>query len=229
MNKKRYFIFFGLCVLFTFIIISIVYARIDYYIVSTESMLPTIKPGDYILVREFNHDSDTISDNSLLKNKILVIKKPVIEDTLISKAAELDVFVKRCYGIPGDTVQISRKDLGYKVSNLKGQFNKNIFPHDSTIRWSATQFGPLWVPKKGSIILLNPKNIALYSSIMKYEGTSFIHSQGKYFLNGKYGDHYTFKNNYYFFLGDNFYSSEDSRFWGLVPEINLIGKVIKII
>ncbi|CAM3693504.1 signal peptidase I [Sphingobacterium prati] len=229
MNKKRYLIFLGLCVVFAFIIISIVYGRIDYYIVPTESMLPTIKPGDYILVKEFNRDSDTISDNSLLKNRILIIKRPVTEDTLISTRAELDVFVKRCYGIPGDTVKISRKDLSHKVRNLQGQFNKNIFPHDPIIRWSVHQFGPLWVPKKGGKILLNPKNLALYSSIMKYEGNSIIRSGGKYFLNGEYVNHYTFKNNYYFFLGDNFYSSEDSRFWGLVPEINLIGKVIKII
>ncbi|MDQ1151236.1 signal peptidase I [Sphingobacterium zeae] len=229
MNKKKHSIVLGLFVVFACIIISILYSRIDYYIVSTESMLPTIKPGNYILVKVFNHDSDPINDNYLLKSRILVIKKPVTEDTVISKGAALDVFVKRCHGIPGDTIRISRKDLVHKVSNLRDQFNKNIFPHDSTIRWSATQFGPLWVPKKGSTILLNAKNIVLYSSIMRYEGASFIQNRGKYFLNGKYVDHYTFKNNYYFFLGDNFYSSEDSRFWGLVPEINLIGKVIKII
>ncbi|MBN2522152.1 MAG: S26 family signal peptidase [Bacteroidales bacterium] len=47
--------------------------------------------------------------------------------------------------------------------------------------------------------------------------------------NNKRIDRYAFKYNYYFMVGENFYHSEDSRYWGFVPDVNIIGKAVVIL
>ena len=51
---------------------------------------------------------------------------------------------------------------------------------------------------------------------------------GKFFLNGKEVTAYTFKMNYYWMMGDNRHGSQDSRFWGFVPEDRVVGKAALI-
>lgn len=109
----------------------------------------------------------------------------------------------------------------------KGVTFVDIFPHDTTLyKWNRDFYGPLKVPAKGLTVPLTPGNVALYSeAIQKYEGNKNVVVNGyQISIDGKAITSYTFKQDYYFMMGDNRHNSADSRFWGFVPSDHIVGK-----
>jgi len=96
--------------------------------------------------------------------------------------------------------------------------------------WSLDDYGPLPIPKKGQTITLSPANAAIYFKIVaRYEHNEGVTWQnGMIYQNGKMLTSYTVKQNYYMMMGDNRHNSEDSRFWGFVPEDHVVGKAVLI-
>jgi signal peptidase I len=205
------------------------------YLVPTPSMEPTIMSQDLIVA---------INPNALKR------KTPVRDEVwLFSKPRESNdsnlILVKRLYGTPGDTIQLVKGNITVNgVSNSKAKLLANsisaesfpypsqkIFPNDTSILpWSALDFGPLWIPKKGMAIELSTLSILLYSRYILYESPNLSLTQNGIITNG--GNElteYTFTTNYYFACGDNLAFSTDSRHWGLVPESHLISKANRII
>ncbi|HEX5652935.1 MAG TPA: signal peptidase I [Chitinophagaceae bacterium] len=100
-----------------------------------------------------------------------------------------------------------------------------VEPYVLQNKWTLDNYGPIWIPQKGASIDLNDSTYSIYQrAIRVYEKNEFEKRDGQFWLNGKPVTQYTFKMNYYWMMGDNRHGSQDSRFWGFVPEDRVVGK-----
>ena len=121
---------------------------------------------------------------------------------------------------------------GIEVEVYKNSIEpKKLFPHDSKHfgTCSVDDYGPIWIPKAGVTIDINDSNISLYRRVISvYENNKLEERDGIIIINGEPATQYTFKQDYYWAMGDNRHNSEDSRMWGFVPFDHIVGKPLFI-
>ena len=110
-----------------------------------------------------------------------------------------------------------------------GKAGGNIFPQSPLYPWNNDNFGPIYIPGAGDQVALTPETLPLYKKIIRdYEGNTVRVSGNQVLVNGEPAATYTFRQNYYWMMGDNRDHSEDSRAWGYVPENHIVGKPVFI-
>ena len=118
-------------------------------------------------------------------------------------------------------------DSVIKTEEPKGMY-AGAFPQKPNLYpWNNDNFGPIYIPKAGTTVDINDKTIPLYKKIIRdYEHNDVKVTGQKVLINGKEANSYTFKQDYYWMMGDNRDHSEDSRTWGYVPADHIVGKPV---
>jgi signal peptidase I len=229
---------------------------VDAYRIPTGSMERTLVAGDYILVNKFIYGPSTprtipFSGIEIPSYRFPGFKKPGRGDVVVFKfPGERDEiepgenlnYIKRMIGLPGDTVEIrdrivyvngtefpSFSTLRNTDRRLKprGRQDLRIFPNGSD--YNEDNYGPVYVPRRGDTLHVTKDNFKQWHVFIQRDGASIeLHPDGSVSIDGAATDRYVVSNNYYFTLGDNRDNSLDSRFWGYVPEENIIGRAMLI-
>ncbi len=228
----------------------------DAYRIPTGSMENTLIAGDYILVNKFIYGPGTPRTIPLTgieiphvrfpgfrkpdRGDVIVFKFPGDRDE-IEPSANLN-YIKRAVGLPGDTVEIRNRSVfvnGTAFPKLttqrgssrslkpSGRNDLRIFP--SGAPFNEDNYGPIYVPKQGDTLTINIENIKQWEVFLRRDGADVeVLPDGSITINGDITNRYGIQSNYYFTLGDNRDNSLDSRFWGFVPEENIIGQALLI-
>ena len=257
---------FWLCLLVVAYVVLQLFVLTSFRIPS-KSMIPTLVPGDRILVDKLSGGARLFNVfDALEKKDISIWRMPGWRDfqrgdVLVFNfpygvagrwdSIAFDVmkyYVKRCIAVPGDTVEIRggfyhipgvEEPLGNQAAQVEiaqlpdsGQMGvaMECYPWDKRLGWTIKEFGPLVVPCKGMLMTMDGLNCLLYGKLVEWEQNRKLYadSRGDVYLGDSLIRSYVFRENYYFVGGDKALNSQDSRYWGLLPEPFIVGRAWRI-
>ncbi|UHO37326.1 signal peptidase I [Chryseobacterium capnotolerans] len=182
------------------------------YIVTTDSQLdiPTLyKAYGFLPVQEIQQN-----------NGGFIYGFQGLTDKIAKEIKELPhvVDMKEDVSVKGEAAIAYRDEARTKIDTTQ-----SIFPVNKP--WNQDWYGPVRIPKKGDVVAINNETLPMFQWIIsEYEHNSLEKKNGKIFINGKEANQYTIQQDYYMMVGDNRDASLDARFFGFVPEENIVGK-----
>ncbi|HEX9829704.1 MAG TPA: signal peptidase I [Bacteroidota bacterium] len=220
------------------------------FMVPTGSMENEVMAGDLLFVNKFVYGGTSPRNIPFTNVRLPWFRVPAFQDVELGDVIvfvfpgfrdevdpeEFTFYLKRCVGLPGDTIQITNRVLHVNGAqfplprNLKfnrreimpqGMAVEGIFPKGAP--WNEDNYGPIVVPRKGMSIALNSENISAWEAFIKREGHTPRLVDGNVILDGQEVSEYIIEQDYLFGMGDNRDNSLDSRYWGFIPTENIVG------
>ena len=119
--------------------------------------------------------------------------------------------------------------LAVSVKKIIHSADNAIFPHIKSNQWSQDNIGAIYIPEAGRTITLTKENLPFYEQVIRlYENNTLEVIGDTIFINGIQTDSYTFKQDYYWMMGDNRHNSLDARYWGFTPFDHVLGKPVLV-
>ena len=219
--------------------------------VPTGSMENEIMTGDFLFVNKFIYGGTTPRTipftnvrlpwfrlpafRHVQRGDVIVFEFPGYRDDIVPE--EFQFYLKRAIALAGDTVQVINRAVYVNGTpsplprNMKfdgdrimpsGYADPRIFPEGAP--FNEDNWGPVVIPKKDEIIHLTPENYRQWRVFITREGHSTRMDQaGRILIDGRPSAEYQVERNYLFGMGDHRDNSLDGRFWGFIPEENLVG------
>ncbi len=213
---------------------------VDAVVVPSASMESTLLPGDCVVVNKLTHmvmspDNSAVQRSEVSGFNLSAVSHLQRGDIVVFRLPDNDVirnsdhpvcFVKRCIAFGGETVTMKHGIVyvnGEKVS-FPAIDNEIAYNHNA----DRTDYGPVYVPKRGDMIDVHRQDFVRYEKLILSEGHTLDRSSSQVCIDGKPANSYTVEHSYLFVLGDNRGHSYDSKDWGFLPEDNIIGKAVMV-
>jgi len=211
---------------------------VDAIFVPSPSMKETLLDGDFVLVNKLIYGAKLPQQLPFTRAKIPLIQLPALRsiergDVIVFELPMASSealyrkpvsFVKRCVALGGDKVSIRNGVLF--VNDIASKTKIQEYYDDA--HPLSDQYGPVTIPRRGDAISLTRENLSAWDDVIAREGHTVEQTASAILIDGQATTHYMIEKNYLFVLGDNRNHSYDSRYWGFLPEENVVGKAMMV-
>lgn len=249
MTSTQKAISFGKTLLNALVLVTILNGiLIASFVVPTGSMEDTVLTGEYLFVNKFIFGPSTpqiipIINLPLPFYKMPPIRKPQQGDVIVfifpgerdkEVSDEFTYYLKRCVAVSGDTLKIINDSVYVNGVQFPlpahGKYINKPIESDDEYRtfpigkgFTRSNYGPIRIPKKGDVIQLNSESIIPWATFIRREGHTVDFDGNSIVIDGQAVTSYVVERDYVFGMGDNRNNSSDSRYFGFIPEHDVVG------